>query len=149
MALQECGLNLNRVSKELQPHGSLEFPCAGYSSHHTEKQEDIIPWHWHEEIEIAYIEHGKMRIKIPSKTFLLDRGDCVVINANMLHYAVAAPECRLHSLVFSPALITGNDDEKKRDGKQREIWQRRDDIRKDSRDTEGPAHHGIRRFKKR
>lgn len=110
MALQECGLNLNRVSKELQPHGSLEFPCAGYSSHHTEKQEDIIPWHWHEEIEIVYIEHGKMRIKIPSKTFLLNSGDCVVINANMLHYAVAAPECKLRSLVFSPALITGNDD---------------------------------------
>lgn len=110
MALQECGLNLNRVSKELQPHGSLEFPCAGYSSHHTEKQEDIIPWHWHEEIEIVYIEHGKMRIKIPSKTFLLNSGDCVVINANMLHYAVAAPECKLRSLVFSPALITGKDD---------------------------------------
>lgn len=110
MALQECGLNLNRVSKELQPHGSLEFPCAGYSSHHTEKQEDIIPWHWHEEMEIVYIEHGQMKIKIPTKTFLLKKGDCIVLNANMLHYAVAAPECKLRSLVFSPALITGNDD---------------------------------------
>lgn len=43
MALQECGLNLNKSSKELQPHGSLEFPCAGYASSHTDKQEDIIP----------------------------------------------------------------------------------------------------------
>lgn len=110
MALQECGLNLNRESKELQPHGSLEFPCAGYSSHYTERQEDVIPWHWHEEIEIIYINQGKMRVKIPSKAFLLNSGDCVVINANMLHYAVAAPECELRSLVFSPALITGNDD---------------------------------------
>lgn len=109
MALQKCGLNLNRASKELQPHGSLDFPCAGYSSHHTERQEDVIPWHWHEEIEIVYIEHGKMRIKIPSQTFLLSKGDCVVINANTLHYAVAAPECKLRSLVFRPALITGND----------------------------------------
>ncbi len=110
MALQECGLNLNSVSKELQPHGSLEFPCAGYSSHHTDKQEDIIPWHWHEEIEMVYIENGQMKIKIPSKTFVLKRGDCIVINANILHYAVAAPECKLRSLVFSPALITGKDD---------------------------------------
>ncbi len=110
MALQECGLNLNSVSKELQPHGSLEFPCAGYSSYHTDKQEDIIPWHWHEEIEIVYIENGQMKIKIPSKTFVLKRGDCIVINANILHYAVAAPECKLRSLVFSPALITGKDD---------------------------------------
>ncbi len=110
MALQECGLNLNSVSKELQPHGSLEFPCAGYSSHHTDKQEDIIPWHWHEEIEIVYIENGQMKIKIPSKTFLLKKGDCIVINANILHYAAAAPECKLRSLVFSPVLITGKDD---------------------------------------
>ena len=110
MALQECGLNLNRVSKELQPHGSLEFPCAGYSSHHTDKQEDIIPWHWHEEMEIVYIENGHMKIKIPSKSFLLEKGDCMVINANVLHYASAAPDCKLRSIVFSPALITGKED---------------------------------------
>lgn len=110
MALQECGLNLNRVLKELQPHGSLEFPCAGYSSHHTDRQEDSIPWHWHEEIEIIYIESGQMKIKIPSKSFLLKKGDCIVINANVLHYVTGAPEGTLHSLVFSPDLITGRED---------------------------------------
>lgn len=110
MALQECGLNLNRVSKELQPHGSLEFPCAGYSSYHMDRQEDIIPWHWHEEIEIVYIENGQMEIKIPSKSFLMQKGDCVAINSNVLHYGAAVGECELRSLVFSPALITGNED---------------------------------------
>lgn len=110
MALQECGLNLNSVSKELQPHGSLEFPCAGYSSRHTDRQEDIIPWHWHEEMEIVHIKDGQMEIKIPSKSFLLRKGDCVVISSNVLHYAKAASECELCSLVFSPALITGNED---------------------------------------
>lgn len=110
MALQECGLNLNKASKELQPHGSLDFPCAGYSSHHMGRPGSVIPWHWHEEMEIVYIESGQMKIKIPSKTFLLKKGDCIVINANMLHYAAAAPECDLRSLVFNPALITGRDD---------------------------------------
>ena len=43
MGLQKCGLNLNNVSKELQPHGSLAFPCAGYASRHTDLPEDIIP----------------------------------------------------------------------------------------------------------
>lgn len=110
MALQKCELNLNRVSKELKPHGSLQFPCAGYSSYYTDRQEDVIPWHWHEEIEIVYIENGQMKIKIPSKSFLLEKGDCIVINSNILHYGTAAPECTLHSLVFSPALITGNEE---------------------------------------
>lgn len=69
MALQECGLNLNRVSKELQPHGSPDFPCAGYLSSHRDRPEDVIPWHWHEEMEMVYVESGKMKIKIPSKSF--------------------------------------------------------------------------------
>ena len=110
MALQKCGLNLNRVSKELQPHGSLEFPCAGYFSCHKDRQEDIIPWHWHEEIEIVYIKNGQMEIKIPSKSFSLQKGDCVIINSNVLHYGAAIAACELCSLVFSPALIAGNED---------------------------------------
>lgn len=109
MALQECGLNLNKASKELQPHGSIEFPCAGYSSGHTDRLEDVIPWHWHEEIEIIYIESGQMELKIPSNTFLMEKGDCMVINSNVLHYAAAVAESRLRSLVFSPALVTGNE----------------------------------------
>lgn len=110
MALQTCTLNLDRRAKELRPHGNLGFPCAGYSSHYTDRTEDIIPWHWHEEIEIIYMEYGQMTVRIPSKSFILEQGDCIALNSNMLHYAVAAPECHLHSLVFSPALITGNPD---------------------------------------
>lgn len=110
MALQECGLNLSEVSKELQPHGSLAFPCTGYSSCYTDRPEDRIPWHWHEEIEILYVKYGQMKVKIPSNTFLLEKGDCLVIYPNVLHYAVAVTECKLRSLVFSQRLITGNED---------------------------------------
>lgn len=107
MPLQECGLNLNRVSMELQPHGSTEFPCAGYSSSHTDRPEDAIPWHWHEEMELVYIARGGMNVKTPGKSFVLVQGELAAINSNTLHFAAAAPECVLHSLVFSPAFITG------------------------------------------
>lgn len=110
MALQECGLNLNRVSKELQPHGTPDFPCAGYSSYHTGKEEDVIPWHWHEEMEMIYIEQGQMDVKIPSMTFCVDKGGFVAVNSNVLHYGRASESCRLQSLVFSPRLIMGSDD---------------------------------------
>lgn len=113
MALQECGLvnglNLGRGLKELQPHGSLEFPCAGYASCYTDRQEDIIPWHWHEEMEIMYVKNGQMEVKIPSKSFFLEKGDCLVINSNELHYGAAVVECELYSFVFSPAFIAGNE----------------------------------------
>lgn len=45
MALHECGLNLNRGLKELQMHGTLDFPCAGYAAFYTDNPEDTIPWH--------------------------------------------------------------------------------------------------------
>lgn len=108
MALQKCGLNLSRAGKELQPHGTFEFPCAGYSKRYTDKPEDTIPWHWHEEMEIVYVKDGSLKLQIPTKTFLLEKGDCVFINSNILHYAVTASYCELRSLVFSPMLVTGN-----------------------------------------
>jgi AraC-like DNA-binding protein len=110
MMLQKCGLNLNRSGKELQPHGTFEFPCAGYSKLYTDKPDDIIPWHWHEEIEIAYVKDGSLKLQIPTKSFHLEKGDCIVIKSNILHYAITASYCELQSLVFSPMLITGNKD---------------------------------------
>ncbi len=110
MGLQKCGLNLNRAGKELQPHGTYEFPCAGYSAQITAVPKDNIPWHWHEEIEIAYVKKGSLRLQIPSKSYYLKKGNCIIINSNIPHYAAADPWCELHSLVFSPKLIIGNSD---------------------------------------
>ena len=108
MALQKCGLNRNSKNKELQPHGSLEFPCAVYESVHTNSISDFIPGHWHEEFEIIHIVNGCMKLQVLSKTFLVHEGETAVINANMLHSASGDPRCELQSLVFSPILITGS-----------------------------------------
>ena len=66
MGLQKCALNLNRIGKELQPHGTAQFPCAGYSAVYTDKPEDVIPWHWHEELEIVYVETGSLKLLRPA-----------------------------------------------------------------------------------
>lgn len=54
MSLQICGLNVSSSQKKLQPHGTIDFPCAAYESAHSGNASDIIPWHWHEELEIVY-----------------------------------------------------------------------------------------------
>lgn len=107
MALQKCGLNRNNKNKELQPHGSVEFPCAGYESTHTNSISDFIPWHWHEEFEIIHITNGTMKLQVKSETFTVHAGETAVINVNALHCASGNPYCELQSLVFSPLLITG------------------------------------------
>ena len=108
MALQECGLNLNHAQKELQPHGTVAFPCAGYASRHTTTPESIIPWHWHEELEIIQITEGVMNLRIPRKTFQVEAGDIAILNGNILHYGEGMPACVLRSFVFSPLLLTGS-----------------------------------------
>lgn len=110
MGLQKCGLNLNDAGKELKPHGTVEFPCAGYHEFYTDKPEKVIPWHWHEELEILYIKDGRLRLQLPAEVFCLGKGDMLVINSNIPHYAAPDSECELQSLVFSPWLITGNRD---------------------------------------
>ena len=98
MGIQKCGLNIDRVYKELQPHGTLDFPCGAYAEKYSDKPEQAIPWHWHEELEITYVKNGKIKLQIPSKTYFLEKGDCFVINSNILHYAIAEPQCELQSL---------------------------------------------------
>lgn len=76
MGLQTCGLNLNNAQKELYPHGTPGFPCAAYEGFYTDRPEQTIPWHWHEELEIAYVKSGSIKFQIPSGSFLLTQGDC-------------------------------------------------------------------------
>lgn len=110
MALQDCALNLNRAGRELQPHGMPDFPCAGYSSVYTDSAGDVVPWHWHEDLEAIYVESGHLRLQVPGKTFHLKQGEGAVVNSNILHFAAAEPLCELHSLVFHPLLVTGGQD---------------------------------------
>lgn len=110
MGLQVCNLNLNDAKKQLYPHGTTSFPCAAYEKLYTNRPDQAIPWHWHEELEIAYVKSGTLKFQIPSKSLLLTKGDCIVINSNVLHGAIAAPKYELQSLVFHPRLVTGNND---------------------------------------
>lgn len=107
MALQECGLKLDHAQRELRPHGTREFPCAGYGAHYTNSEEDAVPWHWHEELELVYVKAGRLKLQIPGRTFYLGPGDGFATNSNILHAAVAEPNCTAYSLVFHPLLVAG------------------------------------------
>lgn len=110
MGLKICNLNLDHEKKQLFAHGTANFPCAAYQRLYLDRPEHVIPWHWHEELEIAYVVSGTLKFQIPAKNFLLTQGDCIIVNSNVLHGAVATPEYELQSLVFHPKLITGGND---------------------------------------
>ncbi len=110
MGLQTCGLNRNHAQKELQPHGTVEFPCAAYTSRHTDAPGDTIPWHWHKELEVIFVAAGTLKLQIPGGEYLLQEGSLVVLNSNVLHSLSGHPAGALRSMVFSPFLITGGAD---------------------------------------
>ena len=108
MGIQTCGLNLNHKKKEMRPHGTSLFPCAGYCGHYSEEAKQTIPWHWHKELEIVYVRAGALIWQVPGQSWRLEPGDCLAVNSNVLHCAAPAPECELHSLVFDPSLVFGS-----------------------------------------
>ena len=84
MGLQNCGLNIDAARRELNPHGTSEFPCAGYLCRLSDLPTDAIIWHRHEV-----------------------KGEIALINSDILHYAIGDPFCELHSAVFSHVLVSG------------------------------------------
>lgn len=109
MALQECTIHTDEDRREVRPHGTIEFPCAGYDSVYSAEAVNRIPWHWHEDLEVIYLKSGTLDVRVPGKSFCMKPGDSIMINSNILHEAETADSCRIHSLVFHPDLISGSD----------------------------------------
>ena len=71
--------------KESKPHGTKAYP---YTQYHIHKQKNPfhIPVHWHEEMEIIYIRHGRLRISIEGEVYEGMPGQIYLVNPGELHY---------------------------------------------------------------
>ena len=53
-----------------------------------------IPMHWHRAVEIIYMQEGSLGVTVESESFTIQKGDCIVINGNVLHSTkCTSPEC--------------------------------------------------------
>lgn len=114
MSLHACGINppldLSPQQRELKPQGTLDFPCAGYAEHYAPGPGHSLPWHWHAEFEVIHILSGQLTVETPGAQYHLAEGDCIAVNAGVLHSANTATACEIRSLVFSQSLVTGGKD---------------------------------------
>ncbi len=106
-----CFFNIDRNQKERLHHGSLSFPCASYEATFTNDDGDDIPWHWHDELELIFIEDGALTLRTPSFHFTFKKGEGIFINSGIMHYAVAAPFCSIYSILFHTDLICSEKDQ--------------------------------------
>lgn len=104
-----CDVNLDAMRRELAPHGTDEFPCAAYSRSFPAGGDLVVPWHWHEQIELVCVASGAMEYSVPGLSQRLEAGDCFAVNSNVLHAARALERCELRSLVFSLRLVSGGE----------------------------------------
>ena len=60
MALSLCRTTVDDSARELMEHGTAAFPIACY---HDDLQAEPVPWHWHEELELIYVQKGAKKKK--------------------------------------------------------------------------------------
>ena len=102
--------DLSPQRRELKPQGTLDYPCACYAERYTSAPGHSLAWHWHDEFEVIYICEGRLTVETPGAQYYLTEGDCIAVNAGVLHSAHTAGACAIRSLVFGQGLVAGDKD---------------------------------------
>ena len=110
MEIKACVFDVDHARRELQDHGTPEFPCAGYETLYTAGPDGDIRWHWHEDLELWHVLEGQIELRAPGRVLTLRAGDCAAVNRNVLHAGDTKSRCRLRSLAFNAVLVSGGAD---------------------------------------
>ena len=96
---------------EERPADGLElFDCAVNEDDIHRYISDIIPAHWHRELEVFSLLSGSVRINICDRSYELSAGEGCIINTGILHSFTALSDepCRFRSFVFDAGILSGS-----------------------------------------
>ncbi len=93
--------------QEKTQHGTLHFPMDVYWNDFKKYVAQIIPWHWHEELEFVVIISGKVLISVGNNNLELKSGEGIFINSNVLHQMIPTgeEETFMFTIVMHPGLL--------------------------------------------
>lgn len=88
-----------------------DFPYIASRAELDFYRESFVPWHWHNAVELFYIESGQLKYHTPNKTMLFPAGSAGMVNANVLHMTQIQSHRDkniqlLH--IFEPRLLAGS-----------------------------------------
>ena len=100
-------INVYDDKREKKLHGTYEFPVAVYHYVMSDFALGCINWHWHEEIQLALVTHGKIRFSVEGAQFVLKEGEGFFVNSERLHMArwEEDPASSYLCLDFHPRLL--------------------------------------------
>ena len=101
-------LNNSNNLKEIISHGNILFNLAVHLTEHKIATDIMLYSHWHEELEILYIIEGSMLLQVDLQSFIVNKGDIIIIPPNLIHGASRCNNspCEFYAIVFHPSLIS-------------------------------------------
>ncbi len=78
-------ININNQLREEMIHDVTMFPLSFFSDELAMLPEYSGPIHWHPEFEIATAESGTLDFQMGQEHILLEAGDSIFVNGNVLH----------------------------------------------------------------
>ena len=87
---------------------TVEYP---YCLHERDLTDFVIPWHWHEELELGYIQEGVSKIITIGAEYMVHQGDGFFINSNVMNMKRnGTPGSRTLEInhIFHPVFLSGH-----------------------------------------
>lgn len=66
----------------ISPNKDYPFKVFAFTSRNPDR---LISTHWHESAELLYCLKGKLEVRFPQVTYILEPGDMLFINSNIVH----------------------------------------------------------------
>lgn len=94
--------------KENVTHTIDNRPYSIHQTHIAPSENLVLYPHWHDEIEIFYLEQGEIEFVIEDSHLCIHAGEAVLIPPNLLHMSTktSKEECDFFAFLFSPVLFT-------------------------------------------
>ena len=91
--------------RETISHGSEEYPFRYYYEDIWLLDLHCIDWHWHPEVEFVLVENGTADFFVGSSRYVLNTGEAIFINTQVIHRFESSESTIIPNMVFSPLLI--------------------------------------------
>lgn len=78
-------LLVDNNQKELLEHGTFEFPIEIFAEQLNLVDRGFVDWHWHDELQFAYVIKGAVSFGINQQSVTLEKGSGIFINSKVLH----------------------------------------------------------------